>query len=103
WTSDRSAVGTAVVAAGLVVLGLAVVVVATRNDDDGIQVTPPRWKGALAVATLALAAVVWGLAAWAGTRRDGTDPAAYVGVDVAPTVLGALLTGIAAAGLPRRP
>ena len=103
WTSDRSAVGTAVVAAGLVVLGLAVVVVATRNDDDGIQVTPPRWKGALAVATLALAAVVWGLAAWAGTRRDGTDPGAYVGVDVAPTVLGALLTGIAAAGLLWRP
>ncbi|WP_144425650.1 hypothetical protein [Cellulosimicrobium cellulans] len=103
WTSDRTAAGTAVVAAGTVVLGLAVVVVATRNDDDGIQVTPPRWKGALAVATLVLAVATWALAAWSSARRDGTGTTAYVGVDVAPTVLGAVLTGIAAAGLLWRP
>ncbi|MFE6235099.1 hypothetical protein [Cellulosimicrobium sp. NPDC057862] len=103
WTSDRTAAGTAAVAAGSLVLGLAVVVVGARNDDDGIQVTPPRWKGALAVATLVLAVVAWGLAAWASTRRTGTEPAAYVGVDVAPTVLGAVLTGIAASALLWRP
>ncbi|WP_251151423.1 hypothetical protein [Cellulosimicrobium sp. Marseille-Q4280] len=100
WTDDRPGTGTALLVAGAVVLALCGVVVALRNDDDGIQVTPPRWKGALAVAALVLAVALWVASAVLSSRRaPGVELPSYVGIDVAPTMLGAALTGIAAAAL----
>ncbi|MBD5788285.1 hypothetical protein IF650_19160, partial [Cellulosimicrobium terreum] len=100
WTDDRSGAGTAVVAGGAAVVGLSAVVVALRNDDDGTQVTPPAWKGALAVVTLVLAVAAWVAAAvLSADRTSGAAMPSYVGIDVAPTMLGAALTGIAAAAL----
>nr|WP_241744007.1 hypothetical protein [Cellulosimicrobium arenosum] len=100
WTDDRSGAATVLLVAGAVVLGLSVVVVALRIDDDGTQVTPPRWKGGLAVGALVLAVAAWVAAALLSAgRAPGSAMPSYVGIDVAPTVLGAALTGIAASGL----
>jgi|GEM_PF-304532 len=100
WTDDRPAAGTVLMVLGALAVALAAVVVALRNDDDGTQVVPPRWKGALAVGALVLAVLVWVAAAVVSSRRTPGGPLpSYVGIDVAPTMLGAALTGTAAAAL----
>ncbi|MCB7137302.1 hypothetical protein [Cellulosimicrobium marinum] len=100
WTDDRPAAGTAVLVVGAAAVVLGAVVVALRSDDRGVQAEPPGWKSALAVAALVLGCAAWVGAMVVSARRvPGTALPAYVGIDVAPTVLGGVLVGIAAAGL----
>ncbi|WP_425953930.1 hypothetical protein [Xylanimonas sp. McL0601] len=100
WTDQRTGLQTGLLFAGGVVLLMAAVVVALRADDDGVEMTPVRWKGPLAALVLAGGLALW-VAAWivSATQPVQTVEPRWVGMEVAPSVLGTLLVGIAVTGL----
>ncbi|AEG44272.1 hypothetical protein [Isoptericola variabilis] len=117
WTARPGATQRVVAACAAVVLGVAVVLVALRTDDNGVEVGhpvpagghpedpptgPPTRHGGvrsvLAAGVAGLGVAAW-VAAWvAAADRAGVVPD-HVGVDAAPSVLGTALAAIATSGL----
>ncbi|RPF21761.1 hypothetical protein [Myceligenerans xiligouense] len=97
WTSERTAWAAA---PGFAVVMVATWIVALRTDDDGVQVTAPRWKPRAAFALLVAGLVVW-IGAWVALARAASPAQApqLIGIEATPGLLVVALTGIASAAL----
>lgn len=97
WTSERTAWAAA---PGFAVVAVATWIVALRTDDDGVQVTAPRWKPRAAVALMLGGVAVWA-GAWVTLARSDApaEVPRLIGVEASPGLLVVALTGIASTAL----
>ncbi|QAY71180.1 hypothetical protein [Xylanimonas protaetiae] len=104
WTSTRLAVQTGVMIAAAAVIGVAALLVCLRTDDYGVEVTPAAWRGAASFVVLGAGFATWVLAAVVSAAPQWFTDAqvaapTYVGIRMAPSVVGVFLIAVAATGL----
>ncbi|MCL1872323.1 MAG: hypothetical protein FWF90_18185 [Promicromonosporaceae bacterium] len=108
WTTTRLAVQTGVLTAAGVVIAAAATLTCLRTDDYGIEVDVPAWRARATIAVAAAGFLSWALAAVVSaaprwfTARPLPSPQpvpTYIGITVAPSILGVALIGLASTGL----